>query len=101
MTKTKSAGDRRAERLAARAAERKEDAELDLPVLGELLALANGRMAEVAAEAAALAEQVIARTTSGGLVLDQQIVNAAATAKNLGTVAAQLIKDAEAQLKAD
>lgn len=97
---TKSLDTRRDARLAARQAERIEDAELDLPVLNELLAVAEGELAAAAAKVANLAEKVIARTSVGGMLLDPNVNNVAAVATNLSVVVKALIADAESVVKA-
>ena len=97
---TKSLDTRRDARLAARQAERIEDAELDLPVLNELLAVAEGELAAAAAKVADLAEKVIARTSVGGMLLDPNVNNVAAVATNLSVVVKALIADAESVVKA-
>lgn len=97
---TKSLDARREARLAARQAERIEDAELDLPVLNDLLAVAEGELAAAAAKVAALAEKVITRISVGGMLLDPNVNNVAAVATNLSVVVKGLIADAEAVVKA-
>ncbi|WP_312065156.1 hypothetical protein [Brevundimonas sp.] len=84
---------RRAERLAAIAAARKGDAELDLPVLADLKAAAS-QIAAMAEVAAGLAAQLIQTTASNGMPLAQQVANADASAKNLTMVVQALIADA-------
>lgn len=84
---------RRAERLAAVAAARLGDAELDLPVLADLKACAD-QIGALAGQAAALASQLIVTTTSSGLPIGQQVGNADAVAKNLTAVTQALIADA-------
>lgn len=97
---TKSLDTRREARLAARQAERIEDAGLDLPILVELLTLAEGELAEAAAKVAGLAERVLVRTSVGGMLLDPNANNVAAAATNLVIVVNALIADAEAVVKA-
>lgn len=85
--------ERRAERLAAVAASRVGDAELDLPILADLKAVAS-QIGAAAQQASALAAQLIQTTASNGLPLAQQVANADACAKNLTAVVQALIADA-------
>lgn len=84
---------RRAERLAAIAAARQGDAELDLPILADLKVAAS-QIAAMAEVTAGLAAQLTQTTASNGLVLGQHVANVDACAKNLTAVVQALIADA-------
>lgn len=94
---TKSDDELRAERLAAREAERKGDAQLDLPILDELQSCADVMLA-TATRVKALSAKLLNTTASAGLPLAQHVNNADAVARNLSTVTKALQADAEKAL---
>lgn len=97
MTAKKTLDARRAERLASRDAQRREDAELDSPVLAAIAEVAASMIVESAKLTDLLSDLVVTQN-AGGLSLATQIQNVAAALTNVVVVTDSLTAEAQQAL---